>query len=199
MLKGCKIRLYPTKEQEEILFIYCKYTHQMRNFLVAKFQKELPRTNSFGIRGYNESNLLEEFGQTDIPLPKRLIRGVLYNYKFSVDRVYLKLNNRPKFHKYIFNKQSFYLPSQTLNINNFTIKMPMARGFKIKGKSKIVVDNKYILKFDIQRVKEPRFKYEKGKWFITGSYETSDVKKINATTIIGLDWGINQLQENFIE
>ena len=110
MLKGCKFRIYPTKEQEEILFIYCKYSHIMRNFLVEKFQDKLPNVSSYGIIGYKEENLIKDF-QTEIPLPKRLYRGVLYNYANSVKRVYKKIGKSPKFHKKNFNKQSFYLPA----------------------------------------------------------------------------------------
>ena len=189
MLKGCKFRIYPTKEQKEILFIYCKYSHTMRNFLVGKFKDNLPNVSSYGIIGYKEENLIEDFS-TEISLPKRLYRGVLYNYTNSVRRAYKKLGRKPKFHKHNPNKQSFYLPSQTLKINNFKIKLPAAQGFSVKGKSQIIVDKKYITKFNISEIKEPGFKYESGKWYITGSYNTSEPIKQNSSTIIGLDWGI---------
>ena len=54
---------------------------------------------------------MKDFGEVEIPLPKRLIKGVILNYKLSVERVYKKIGNKPKFHKYNPNKQSFYLPS----------------------------------------------------------------------------------------
>ncbi len=191
MLKGCKFRIYPTKEQEEILFIYCKYSHIMRNFLVEKFKDSLPNVSSYGIIGYKEKDLLNDFGEIEIPLHSRIIRGVLCNYANSVKRVYKKLGKQPKFHKYNPNKQSFYLPSQILKIsNNFKIKLPAAQGFSVKGKSQIVVDKKYVTKFNISEVKEPRFKYESGKWYITGSYDIFEPIKQNSSTIIGLDWGI---------
>ena len=190
MLKGCKFRIYPTKEQEEILFIYCKYSHIMRNFLVEKFKDNLPKTNAYGLKDQSEQSFMKDFGEVEIPLPKRLIKGVILNYKLSVERVYKKIGNKPKFHKYNPNKQSFYLPSQTLKINNLKIKLPSAQGFSVKGKSQIVVDRKYITKFNISEIKEPRFKYELGKWYITGSYEVSEPIEQNGSTIIGLDWGI---------
>lgn len=190
MLKGCKFRIYPTKEQEEILFIYCKYSHIMRNFLVGKFKDNLPKTNIYGLKDYSEQKFIEDFKETEIPLPKRLIKGVILNYRYSVERVYKKLSKQPKFHKYNSNKQSFYLPSQILKINNFKIKLPAAQGFSVKGKSQIIVDKKYTTKFNISEVKEPRFKYESGKWYITGSYNISEPIKQNSSTIVGLDWGI---------
>lgn len=190
MLKGCKFRIYPTKEQEKILFIYCKYSHIMRNFLVEKFQEKLPNVGSFGIIGYKEKDLLNDFGETEIPLHNRIIKGVLYNYANSVKRVYKKIGNKPKFHKKNLNKQSFYLPSQILKINNYKVKLPAAQGFSIKGKSQMVIDREYITKFNISEIKEPRFKYESGKWYITGSYNISEPIKQKSSITIGLDWGI---------
>lgn len=113
MYKGCKFRIYPTKEQEEILFIYCKYAHIMRNFLVEKFKDNLPKVGVSGIKGYKEKNLVEDFGITEIPLPTRLIRGVLVNYGISLTRYYKKISKSPKFHKYDPKKQSFYLPEHS--------------------------------------------------------------------------------------
>lgn len=190
MLKGCKIRIYPTKEQEKFLLIYCKYSHLMRNFLVAKFKDNLPKINCFGIKNYSEKQLVEEYKEIEIPLPKRLFRGVLYNYKLSLERFYKKMSKPPKFHKFNPNKQSFYLPSQEVNIKDGKISLPSAHDLSIKGKSKIVVDNEYVQKFNIIKVKEPRYSYIKGKWYLTGSYEVEEPIKQNLSTVIGLDWGI---------
>ena len=162
----------------------------MRNFLVGKFKDNLPKTNTYGLKDYSEQEFIKEFGETEILLPKRLIKGVILNYKYSVEKVYKKIGSKPKFHKYNPNKQSFYLPSQILKINNFKIRLPSAQGFSIKGKSQIIVDKKYITKFNISEIKEPRFKYESGKWYITGSYSVPDSIKQNSSIIIGLDWGI---------
>ena len=162
----------------------------MRNFLVGKFKDNLPKTNIYGLKNYSEQEFIKEFSETEILLPKRLIKGVILNYKYSVERVYKKMGNKPKFHRYNPNKQSFYLPSQILKINNFKIKLPAAQGFSVRGKSQIIVDKEYITKFNISEVKEPRFKYESGKWYITGSYNISEPIKQNSSIVIGLDWGI---------
>ena len=187
---GCKFRIYPTKEQEEILFIYCKYAHIMRNFLVAKFQDNLPKTTAYGLKNYSEESFIKDFGNTEIPIPKRLIKGVILNYKMSVEKVYKKIGNKPKFHKYNSNKQSFYLPAHTFKIYNYTIKLPAARDFSVRGKSQIIADKEYLIKFNITDIREPGFKYENGKWYLFGSYRVSDTIKQDSMAIIGLDWGI---------
>lgn len=40
------------------------------------------------------------------------------------------------------------------------------------------------------KVKEPRYSYIKGKWYLTGSYEIEEPIKQNTPITIGLDWGI---------
>lgn len=200
MLKGCKIRIYPTKKQEEILFIYCKYAHKMRNFLVEKFKDDLPKTVAYGIQKngeyYNEQDLLNEFGGTEIPIPIHLVRGVIRNYKFTLTRFYGKINHAkpPKFHKYNPNRQSFYIASKTYKLWNeqsqkYFIKMPCNKNFSVQGMSQIKLDEEYVKKFGIINLKEPRFSYIRGKWFLTGAYEISEPEH-KKTDFIGLDWGI---------
>ena len=54
MIKGCKFRIYPTKEQEEILFEYCKEAHKLWNFIVAEYKdRELPKTGIHGIKDFS--------------------------------------------------------------------------------------------------------------------------------------------------
>lgn len=193
MLKGCKFRIYPTKEQEEILLIYCKYSHIMRNFLIGKFKENLPKTNMFGLVDYNDKNLLQDFlkgNSIEKELPIYLIKGIIMNYKYSVDRVYKKIGNKPKFHKFNPNKQSFYIVSKTYQINDKGINLPHAKSVSIRGMSKIAVDLDYVNKFGIKEIKEPRYHYIKGKWYISGSYEIEEPIEQNCSTTIGLDWGI---------
>lgn len=191
MLKGLKVKIYPTKEQEEILFIYCKYFHIMRNFLVGKFKDNLPNVNTYGISNYKEIDLIEDFGETDIPLPSRLVKGVLKSYQCALIRFYKGTTNAkpPKFHKYNPNKKSFYLPSREYSIKNYCVPFPHNKKFSIKGKSKIKIDSFYIEKFGVRKIKELRFVYENKRWFLTGSYEIEEPKK-KESIFIGLDWGI---------
>lgn len=52
-------------------------------------------------------------------------------------------------------------------------------------------------KFNIFSIKEPRFRYINGKWFLTGSYEVSE-PKILKSNFIGLDWGIKNFMTSSI-
>lgn len=73
---------------------------------------------------------------------------------------------------------------------DFTIPLPHANGFSVKGFSKIKIDKKYCQKFNIKKIKEPRYTYKNGKWFVSGAYEVEEPVRQNNIETIGLDWGI---------
>ena len=192
MLIGCKFRIYPTEQQEKILFEYCKEAHKLWNFVVARYKdKDLPKTGIHGIKDFSVIQLRQEYTENKIPLPDRIYMGILETYKNVVNRVYKKIGNKPKFHKYNSNKRSFYICGRNYKVSkDFTIPLPHANGFSVKGFSKIKIDKKYCQKFNIKEIKEPRYTYKNRKWFLSGAYEVEEPTKQNNIETIGLDWGI---------
>lgn len=185
MKQGFKVRIYPTPAQEESMLRYCRISHDMWNFLVAKYIDSLPNTNAYGIRDYSPNNLMSDFGQN---APQRVVLGVLKTYANACKRVYSKIGRRPRFHKYDPNKQSFYYASTTSKIKNGTISV---RSLDVaSGAKNIIVDSIYLQKLGITSVTEPRFTNFKGKWYLSGSYEITDVKARENLGMLGLDWGI---------
>ena len=198
MLKGIKIRIYPDKEQEELLLSYCKDYHNMKNFLVAKFKDNLPNVGKNGIIGYKDKELLQEYESEyncKTELLMRSVRGAIVDYVSGVKRFYQKLSSRPpKFHKYDPNKQSFYIIDCKYLIKNFVIQVPMRKELGQKYKStiskKIPIDKKYIEKEHLTYIKDIRFKYEKEKWYVSGCYDVPNVDIDEEKEFLGLDWGI---------
>ena len=198
MLKGIKIRIYPDKEQEKLLLSYCKDYHNMKNFLVAKFKDNLPNVGKNGIIGYKDKELLQEYESEyncKTELLMRSVRGAIVDYVSGVKRFYQKLSSRPpKFHKYDPNKQSFYIIDCKYLIKNFVIQVPMRKELGQKYKStiskKIPINKKYAIKENITYLKDIRFKYEKGKWYISGCYDVPNVDIDEEKEFLGLDWGI---------
>ena len=97
---GIKLEILPDKQQEKLLFKYCEFYHKARNFLVAKYQDEAPKTNNYGIRDYTHYNLIEDMN-FNINIPPRIALGAIKNFVFSWNKCYKKLSRQPKFHKYI--------------------------------------------------------------------------------------------------
>ena len=198
MLKGIKIQIYPDKEQEELLLSYCKDYHNMKNFLVAKFKDNLPNVGNNNIIGYKDRDLLQEYESTyncKTELLMRSVRGAIIDYVSGVKRFYEKLSSKPpKFHKYDPNKQSFYIVDAIYLIKNFAIPMPVRKDLRAKYKStisrKIPIDRKYATKENLTYLKDIRFHYQKGKWYISGCYDVPDVDIDKDKEFLGLDWGI---------
>ena len=198
MLKGIKIRIYPDKEQEELLFSYCKDYHNMKNFLVAKFKDNLPNVGNNNIIGYKDRDLLQEYESTyncKTELLMRSVRGAIVDYVSGVTRFYQKLSSRsPKFHKYDPNKQSFYIVDGRYLVKDYSIRMPirieLAQKYKSTISRKIPIDRKYATKENLTYLKDVRFKYEKGKWYVSGCYDVPDVTINQNKEFLGLDWGI---------
>ena len=150
MRKGIKIRIYPDKEQEELLLSYCKDYHNTKNFLVAKFKDNLPNVGKRNIIGYKDKDLLSEYESTyncKTEMPTRCIRGAIEDYVSGVRKFYQKISSKPpKFHKYDPNKQSFYIVDVLYKISNCHIPMPINRNFvkQYKTISKKIPINKKI-------------------------------------------------------
>ena len=197
MRKGIKIRIYPDKEQEELLLSYCKDYHNTKNFLVAKFKDNLPNVGKRNIIGYKDKDLLSEYESTyncKTEMPTRCIRGAIEDYVSGVRKFYQKISSKPpKFHKYDPNKQSFYIVDVLYKISNCHIPMPINRNFVKQYKTiskKIPINKKYATKEHLTYLKDVRFHYQKGKWYISGCYDVPDVEIDNNKEFLGLDWGI---------
>ena len=185
MKVGFKIQIYPSKEQEDILKEYCKISHNMWNYLVEKYFDTFPSINSYGIVGFKPDDLMREM---NVCVPQRVTLGVIISFCRSVKRFYNHISNKPKFHKYNPNKQSFYVASMKYKIKNGHIKFPLIKNCRATS-SNIQLDLEYIQKYNITEVIEPRYTCYKGKWYLSGCYIKEDIPKSNKE-FIGLDWGI---------
>ena len=185
---GFKVRIYPNKEQEEKLFYYCKASHEMWNYVVAKFKDEKVICQSHSIKGFTAKELINEYGKENIH--NRIAVDVLTRYSQAWKRVYNKIGRPPKFHKYYPNKQSFCIKSQTIKISDKnTIMLPIPTGVKFKGRQ-IPIDMTFLNKYNIKTITEPRYTCSYGKWYISGSCEV-EIKSLEKTeNQLGLDWGI---------
>ena len=183
---GIKIEILPDKQQEKLLFKYCEFAHKARNFLVAKYKEKAPKITDYGIRDYTYLNLIDDMN-FDVDIPKRISLGVIKDFAYAWNRCYAKTARRPKFHKYTPNKQSFYVTSMEykLKAKGYTT-LPHTNS--IKGISK-----KIKLKTKIDEditINSVHFKYQNGKWYISGWYKINFPDTQQNLEILGLDWGI---------
>ena len=187
---GFKVRIYPNKEQEEKLFYFCKCSHEMWNYVVAKYKNSGEKIicGTYGVKGSSPQDLMKEFIREDIP--KRIYNDIAKKYSQAWKRVYNKIGRPPKFHKYNPNKQSFCIKSQTIKISDKnTIMLPIPAGVKFKGRQ-IPIDMTFLNKYNIKTITEPRYTCSYGKWYISGSCEVNIEQLEKTENQLGLDWGI---------
>ena len=182
------MQIYPTDKQEKQLLEWCKISHDMWNFLVAKYDGKLPIVNRFGIKDYKEMDLMTDTNGYNIP--KRAVLGVIKRYSKSVQRFYSGVSTPPKFHKYNPNKQSFYLVDKVYQIIDYSISMPYIGRDSKNRKNRILLNQKDLMKSCINEIHDPHFTRYKNKWFLSGWYEKPDVVKSGTKNFVGLDWGI---------
>ena len=185
---GFKVRIYPNKEQEEKLFYYCRASHEMWNYVVAKFKDEKVICQSHSIKGFTAKELINEYGKENIH--NRIAVDVLTRYSQAWKRVYNKIGKPPKFHKYNPNKQSFCIKSQTIKISDKnTIMLPIPTGVKFKGRQ-IPIDMTFLNKYNIKTITEPRFIRLYNKWYVSGFCDVNIEPLEKTEKQLGLDWGI---------
>ena len=184
---GFKMQIYPNEKQQEQLFKWCKDAHNAWNFLVSKYKDEHPRISKYGIYDYKESQLMEDMSLSGVP--KRVIRGVLANFSEAMVCYYRNIRSKPKFHKYNPNKQSFCLVTQWAIRDNY-IYFPTLKAGCCTKSNVIYLEKDYLNKRNITKIREPRFNYINGKWYLSGCYIVPDVAKSQSKPMLGLDWGI---------
>jgi IS605 OrfB family transposase len=168
----------------------------MWNFLVERFDNTYPRVSKFGLRDYKPRQLLNDIGFGSL-IPQRVAASVLKKYSESWQRFYDRRKyphmdiRPPKRHYYDPQRQSFCISSRDFEITDGQIQCPCLKssypGKLITGK--IPINTKFLDKYNVTTITEPRFTCEHGKWYISGSYELPDVEKRTDVSNIGLDWG----------
>lgn len=186
MYQGFKVEIYPTKEQEKILFYYCSICHKVWNFLVSKYRNGFPEFKQHHIIGYSSKDIMQDIDVCDVP--ERLIVGVVFVYLETIRRYYSGTNGKPKLHKYRYNKQWFCIASRIWQYHGGNMYFP--RVGKGKPNRTLKIDSEYLCKNHITNIIEPHFNFKNGKWYLCGTYKCEDTPRQNLDKVIGLDWGI---------
>ena len=187
MMMGFKMQIYPNEKQQEQLFEWCKASHNIWNFLVEKFNDKEVKMNRFGIENYGNCELLYDLG---LDIPKRIASDVLKKYFVATKCYHKGQRNKPCFHKFNPNKQSFCLASAHWQVHNNFVYFLTVRGIGKNKQNVIYLDEHFIKKNNITEIREPHFTYNNGKWFLSASYIIPDVAKSQSKPMLGLDWGI---------
>ena len=192
MFRAYKFRLYPNKEQIELMnktfgssrYVYNHYLNKMKN-------------NGY-VPAYTNIKDYTSTLKYDAVFLQEIDSITICKTIFNLDDAYKKLFNKtggyPKY-KSKYNKNSYNISSVynknycniELDLTNRQIKLPKLNWVKIRGYRNIDNINGKIKNATISR--EPN-----GKYYVSVLYEMYDkVPEINPSTIVGIDLGIKKL------
>ena len=221
MLIGKKIRLIPTEEQEVLFRKSCGVARRSYNYCLSRKQEvynNWKKDNSKDkyisdgdirkeitqLKKTEEYSWLKEVGSNTI---KQAVKDV----DLAFQRFFSELSKYPKFKSKHKSKMSFYtnyescirkdnnlIQCEKLGIIKTSEKIPELKESKLVEKF-----NKKTKEIEIKEVKchysNPRISYDGGFWYLSFSYEESDLKNYNPETnelsvnSLGIDLGLKEL------
>lgn len=195
MIKAIKVKLYPTKKQEELMWKSAGVSRFSYNWgldYLNNYYEENKKFLSIGnlrkvfteIRKSEEYKWLKEVS-SEIP------QQALKDLGDSFQRFFKKESDYPKFKKKGKCQTSFFHLNNKFVVENNYIKLEKIGYVKMKDEGRLPVGN---YKKDKIKVLNPRIKYNGKFWYLALAFECEENKKEELTgESIGVDLGIKDL------
>ena len=196
MYRAYKLRLYPDKEQLELINKTFGSSRYVYNYYLDKMKNNGYVSAYTNIKDYTSTLKYDAVFLQEID--SIVIRKSLFNLDNAYQKLFSKTGGYPKF-KSKYNRNSYnttavysnYKDKEYCNIEldltNRQIKLPKSKWIKVRGYRNINNINGKIKSATISR--EPN-----GKYYVSVLYEMYDIlPKIKPRTIVGIDLGIKKL------
>ncbi|AXU28210.1 TPA: RNA-guided endonuclease InsQ/TnpB family protein [Clostridioides difficile] len=195
MIKAIKVRLYPTKKQEVLMFksagisrfsynwglaFLNKYYEENNKFLqIDKLRKEFTR-----LRNNNEFSWLKEVSSE---IPQQALKDLGESFK----KFFKKESLYPRFKKKGKCEVSFFHLNNKFVVKENYIKLEKIGYVKMKDEGRLPIGN---YKKDKIKVLNPRVKFNGKYWYLSLAMEVEEKTNIKLTNeSVGVDLGIKDL------
>ena len=195
MIKAIKIKLYPTRHQEELMFKSASvarfsynwglaflnnyYKEKNRRLSISELRKEFTK-----LRNNNANSWLKEVS-SEIP------QQALKDLGESFNKFYNKKSSYPRFKKKGKTEISFFHLNNKFIVKDNKVKLEKIGYVKMNDEGRLPVGN---YKKDKIKVLNPRIKFNGKFWYLSLALEVKEIKKQELTNIsIGVDLGIRNL------
>ena len=192
MYKGYTIRIYPTKNQEELLRKHigcCRFIwNQMIEVQKTRYQNDEKYLNHFGMIKLiplikKEYEWLNEVSMSSLQL-------ICKDVNTAYQRFFKKISNYPKFKTKKKSKLSYPVRSES---NAFYFKENVVQISKV-GKVKYKADYKNLNVEEISKFNNVRISNENDKWILTFSVEyENQIQTTEKKGNLGIDLGVGRL------
>jgi putative transposase len=192
MIKSVKVRLFPNKEQEQLLWKHINISRFVWNFGLA-YQLERFKNGQKHLSGYDLRKMFTELKQQEEyvwlkEISAHTISNVCLDLDDAYKRFFKKISGKPKFKKKNKCKNAFPLRQDSFYLDN-----NCARIEKI---GKVKYQTNYNLPQGIinqGKFTNPRIKYENNKWILTFGIEFNKQEYVLTDNSMGIDLGIKDL------
>lgn len=184
MILGKKVRLFPTKQQEKVLFRSVEISHYIYNWVLIKQEQNYKEGNKFIPEGKIRKEItqlkkdeLSWLNEVSNNVAKQAVKDACKAY----DRYFKKIAKKPKF-KNKKSKCSFYNDSLALKVKGNSVLISKV-GW-IKTNQPIPEDTTYY---------NPRVSFDGKYWYLSVSIATDKPVETLEDISIGIDLGIKDL------
>lgn len=195
MIKAIKVRLYPTRYQEELMFKsagIARFSYNWGLAFLNNYYEENNKTLSIGelrkefTRLRNNSKYLW-LKEVSSEIPQQALKDLGESFK----KFFNRQSSYPKFKKKGKCEISFFHLNNKFIVEGNKIKLEKIGYVKMKDEGRLPVGN---YKKDKIKVLNPRIKYNGKFWYLSLALEVEDKTKEELTNIsIGVDLGIKDL------
>lgn len=195
MIKGVKVRLYPTRYQEELMFKsagVARFSYNWGLAFLNDYYKENNKSLSINelrkeftkLRNGEDYTWLKEVSSE---IPQQALKDLGESFK----KFFNKQSSYPKFKKKGKSEISFFHLNNKFVVENNKIKLEKIGYVKMKDEGRLPVGN---YKKDKIKVLNPRIKFNGKFWYLSLALEVEDGVKEELTNIsVGVDLGIKDL------
>ncbi|MPM34691.1 IS200/IS605 family transposase [bioreactor metagenome] len=195
MIKAIKVRLYPTRCQEELMFKsagIARFSYNWGLAFLNKYYEENNKSLSIGElrKRFTELRNDEEYiwlKEVSSEIPQQALKDLGESFK----KFFNKQSSYPKFKKKGKCEISFFHLNNKFVVENNKIKLEKIGYVKMKDEGRLPVGN---YKKDKIKVLNPRVKFNGKFWYLSLALEVEDETKEELTDIsVGVDLGIKDL------
>ena len=186
MILSKKVRLYPTKNQEENLWKSVGTARFIYNWTLARQEENYKNDGKFISDGVLRKELtqlkkseLSWLNEVSNNIAKQSVKDACNAYK----RFFFKLSDRPKFKSKRKSKKSFYNDNVALRVKENKLVKIEKIGW-IKTNEQIPVGVKY---------SNPRISYDNKYWYISVGIEQEEIQEELTDISLGIDLGLKDL------
>lgn len=189
MIKSIKIRLFPTKEQEILMFKSCGIARFTYNWGLSKWEEMyksgLKPSKAMIRKEFNNTIKKQDEYKWLYEVSGQVTAQAFDDLNTAYQNFFKGIAKKPKFKTKKHSRKSFYVRYDVIKFKNNTVNMEKIGKVKYLSNHKIPKLDKYM---------NPRCSFDGKYWYLTFGFEQDENKvELNKELSVGIDLGVKDL------